>query len=259
MSCKERVWRTLETAQTGDRFSRVFDNFIITLIILNVLAVIVGTVAAVQQQFGIYLAYLEIVSVVVFSLEYAARVWSCTADPRYARPLRGRLRFILTPLALIDLVAILPSFLPFISVDLRSLRMLRLVRAAKLLRYMESLQLIGRVARAKRDELLATLAVLLFLLILTSSLMYYAEHPVQPDTFSDIPASMWWAVATLTTVGYGDAYPITSTGKVLGSIVAILGVGLFALPTAILGSGFLEELQKRKGRPACPHCGKLPM
>jgi voltage-gated potassium channel len=259
LTLKERVWRILETAQAGDRFSRVFDAFILVLIVLNVLAVILGTVTEVQQRFGTFLGYFEIASVVVFSLEYAARLWSCTTEPAYAHPLRGRLRFGLTPLALIDLLAILPFYLPFIGVDLRLLRMIRLFRVVKLVRYMESLQLMGRVIRSKKEELIATLAVLLLLLILTSSLMYYVEHPAQPEVFPDIPASMWWAVATLTTVGYGDAYPITSLGKIFGSMAAILGIGLFALPTAILGSGFLEELQKRKERHICPHCGKPPV
>jgi voltage-gated potassium channel len=258
MTLKERVWRILEMAQAGDRFSRAFDAFIFVLIVLNVLAVIFGTVTEVQRRFGTYLEYFEIASVAVFSLEYVARLWACTTEPAYAHPLLGRLRFGLTPLALIDLLAILPFYLPFIGADLRLLRMIRLFRAVKLVRYMESLQLMGRVIRSKKEELIATLAVLLLLLILTSSLMYYVEHPVQPEVFPDIPASMWWAVATLTTVGYGDAYPISSLGKILGSVAAILGIGLFALPTAILGSGFLEELQKRKERHVCPHCGKPP-
>jgi voltage-gated potassium channel len=256
MTRKERAWRILETAQAGDRLSRVFDAFIFGLIILNVLAIIIGTIAQVQHRFGTFLEYFEIVSVAVFSLEYVARLWSCTTEPAYARPLLGRLRFALTPLALIDLLAILPFFLLFAGVDLRVLRIFRLFRAVKLVRYMESLQLMGRVIRSRKEELLATVAVLLLLLILASSLMYYVENQVQPEVFPDIPSSMWWAVATLTTVGYGDAYPVSALGKLLGSFAAILGIGLFALPTAILGSGFLEELQRRKEPKACPHCGE---
>jgi voltage-gated potassium channel len=109
----------------------------------------------------------------------------------------------------------------------------------------------------KREELLVTLFVLLLLLLFASSLIYFAEHDAQPDIFSSIPAAMWWAVATLTTVGYGDVYPVTTVGKLVASVIAVLGIGMFALPTGILGAGFVEELQSRKRRPrTCPHCGK---
>lgn len=260
MALKQRVWQILEVDRAGDKVSRAFDVFIFTLIVLNVLAFILGTVEDIAREFGAYLDGFEQFSVAVFTLEYVARVWSCAAKPAYACPVIGRLRFMLTPLALVDLLAILPFYLPFVGIDLRFVRLLRLFRIfriAKLARYMESLQLLGRVFMQKKEELATTLVVLIFLLIFAASLMYYAEHPVQPQAFPDIPAAMWWAVATLTTVGYGDVYPVSPLGRLLGAVVAILGIGLFALPTAILGSGFLDEIQKkRKGSRVCPHCGK---
>lgn len=259
MSLKSRVWQILEVAQNGDRASRAFDVFIFTLIILNVAAMILGTVASIHEQFGVYLEWFEIISIVIFTVEYLARLWACTAEPEYAEPLRGRLRYALTPLALIDLLAVLPFYLPFVALDFRfarSLRLFRLFRIAKLARYMDSLKLLGRVVQRKKEQLISSLLVLFFLLIVASSLMYYAEHPHQPEAFPDIPTSMWWAVETLTTVGYGDVYPISPVGRILGTIVAILGIGIFALPTAILGSGFLEEIQKEKEQAVCPHCGK---
>jgi voltage-gated potassium channel len=137
---------------------------------------------------------------------------------------------------------------------LRVLRLLRIVRVAKLGRYSESIQVLGRVFAAKKEQLLSTLFILLMLLVISSCLMYDAERQAQPDRFSSIPAAMWWAVTTLTTVGYGDVCPVTPGGKVIASVIAILGIGMFALPTAILGSGFLEEIAPKK--PAkCPHCG----
>jgi len=256
---KQRVWQILEVDRAGDRFSRGFDLFIFTLIVLNACAFVLGTVEWVAREFGVWLDILERVSMVIFTVEYVARVWSCTANPAYARPLMGRLRFMATPLALIDLVALLPFYLPFIALDLRFMRLLRLLRIlriARLARYLQSLQLLGRVFMKKKEELAAALVVLFFLLVFASSFMYYAEHEVQPQAFPDIPSAMWWAVATLTTVGYGDVYPISPLGRLLGSVVAILGIGLFALPTAILGSGFLEEIQKQKNPAVCPHCGK---
>jgi len=259
MRLKKKVWQILEIAQPNDKLSRAFDAFLLALISLNVLATIVGTVDRVQHRFGVYLDWFELVSVLVFSVEYLGRVWACTVESAYSRPFRGRVRFVFTPLAIIDLLAIVPFYLPFLGADfrfLRTFRLVRLLRMLKLARYMNSLRLMGRVFRSKKEELLAALGLLAVLLIITSSAMYYVEHSVQPETFSDIPTSMWWAVSTLTTVGYGDIYPVSPLGRLLGSIVAILGIGVFALPTAILGSGFLEEVQKRKRKRTCPHCGK---
>ncbi len=175
---------------------------------------------------------------------------------KYHHPVTGRLRFTVTPLALIDLLAILPFYLTFLGIDLRFLRIVRILRIAKLSRYLSSLHLFIDVLRNRKEELIMTTTVLVLLLIISSSMMYYAEHDAQADVFSGIPATMWWAVATLTTVGYGDIYPVTGLGKLFGTGSAIVGIGLFALPTAILGSGFIEEINKRKEKQTCPHCGK---
>jgi voltage-gated potassium channel len=164
-------------------------------------------------------------------------------------------------MAIIDLVAILPFYLPLVGIDLRSLRVLRLLRIlriAKVGRYYSSLNLIKHVFQAKKEELVLTSAMMGLLLVVSSSLLYYCESAVQPDAFSSIPATMWWAVATLTTVGYGDMYPVTLLGRLLAGTIAILGIGMFALPTGILGAGFVEAIQKQKKElvQRCPHCGK---
>jgi voltage-gated potassium channel len=205
---------------------------------------------------GLFRAF-EIFSVAIFTVEYLLRLWSCTAAEKYSWPLMGRLRFTFTPLAIVDLLAILPFYLPQVDIDLRFVRIVRLFRIAKVGRYSRALSTFGRVAAAKRAELIAILSILVILLILASSLMYYAENDAQPDRFSSIPAAMWWGIATLTTIGYGDIYPITGVGKLLAGFVAVLGVGMFALPTGILGAAFVEEIQsaKRK-RSICPHCGR---
>lgn len=264
MASKRRLWEILEVAKPGDRTSRVFDITILSLICINVLAVIVGTVASVEARYGAALRLLELVSVVIFTVEYLGRVWSCTADPAYAGSLRGRLRFIISPMGLVDLLAILPFFLPFVGLDLRYVRVLRLfriVRIAKIGRYYASLQLIRAVLRDRREELVLTTALMGMLLVLSGSAMYYCEHEAQPQQFPDIPSTLWWAVTTLTTVGYGDVFPVTAQGKFVASVIAVLGIGMFALPTGILGAGFVEAIQKSKtGAPApiaaCPHCGK---
>lgn len=259
MSRKQRIWEILEVAKNGDTASRVFDVFILTLILLNVLAVIVGTVQSIQARFGGLLNAFEIFSVAVFSAEYLLRLWSCVVDPRFAHPITGRLKFVLTPLAIIDFLAIAPLFIALLGLDLRfirAVRLLRIFRVSKVGRYVAALGLLGRVIRSRREELVITSALMVILLVIASSFMYIVESPVQPEKFPNIPATMWWAVATLTTVGYGDVYPITALGKLLASVVAVLGVGLFALPAGILGSGFVQEINNRNGPRRCPHCGK---
>jgi voltage-gated potassium channel len=260
MSLQHRTWQILEPAGKGDAASRRFDAILLSLIALNVLAVIVESVPWVRRDFGWHLTRFEWFSIAVFSVEYLARLWSSPSDLRFRGAILGRLRFVRSPMAIVDLLAVLPFFLPFLGVDLRVarvLRLLRLFRAAKLWRYVRALGLLAGVVRSRREELVLTTVLLLALLLVASSLMYFAENQAQPEAFSSIPAAMWWAVATLTTVGYGDVYPVTVLGRLLASVVAVLGIGFFALPTAIVGSGFIEELGRRRhGRDRCPTCGQ---
>jgi voltage-gated potassium channel len=260
MNIRRRTWEILEAAKPGDTLSRAFDVFILSLIFLNVVAVIVGTVESIQQRYGTFLRLFEIVSVTVFTIEYAGRIWSCVVMSEFSGPLRGRARFAIRPMTLIDLLAVLPFYLPFLGLDfrfVRVVRLLRIVRIAKMGRYYSSLQMIGAVFQRKKEELILTSALMGILLVTSASIMYYCENAAQPQEFPDIPATLWWSVVTLTTVGYGDAFPVTPLGKFVASIIAILGIGMFALPTGILGAGFVEEIQKRRsGSRRCPHCGK---
>jgi len=258
---KKRVFEIVQVAAEDDLGSKVFDIFVMTLIALNVVAVILETVESLSAQYERLFHMFEIFSVVLFTIEYGLRVWTCNCDERFARPIQGRLRFILTPLALVDLMAILPFYLPmFISLDLRFLRAIRLLRVFRLLkmgRYSNALKTMGDVFRGKKEDLVIMVSAVLVLLVIASSLMYSVENEAQPDAFSSIPAAMWWAVSALTTVGYGDVCPVTTVGKVLGAVISVLGIGLFALPAGILASGFSEEIAKRRGnRTLCPHCGK---
>ncbi len=260
MNIKQRTWEIVEAAKVGDTTSRIFDVSILLLIFLNVIAVIVGSVQSVQDRWGNLLGAFEVFSVVIFTIEYLARFWSCTVDVRFSGPIRGRLRLALRAMSIVDLVSFLPFYLPFCGADLRAIRVLRLVRVLRVMkvaRYYASLDLIKHVFRSRKEELVLTSVLMGLLLIVSSSVLYYCENGVQPDVYSSIPATMWWSIATLTTVGYGDIYPITVVGKLSASIIAILGIGMFALPTGILGAGFVEAIQKKKaeGR-KCPHCGK---
>ncbi len=224
-------------------------------------AVILESVATIQAAYGTALRWFEIVSVLVFTAEYLLRMWSVTADSRYAHPLSGRLRFAFKPLPLIDLLAILPYYLLLVGIDLRvirALRIMRLLRIAKLGRYYAALRVIHRVIRNQKEELVLTMSVLLILLVISSALMFHAETAAQPENFPDIPTTMWWSIVTLTTVGYGDVYPVTAIGRVLAAIIAVFGIGMVALPAGIIGSGFVEEIQRKelKEGNCCPHCGK---
>ena len=242
--------------------AKVVDTFIVILILLNVAAMVIESVKRVYDAIPAWFLAFEYFSVAVFTVEYAARLWTCVEEPAYERPVLGRIRFALTPLAIVDMLAVLPFYLPFLSVDLRVLRMfrllriMRLMRVAKLARYSESLQMLMRVIRAKREQLMSAVSLLLIMLVVAATLAFYAESRAQPKAFSSIPAAMWWAAVTLTTVGYGDIYPVTVLGKIVGAMIAMTGIGMFALPTAILGAGFLEDLEQHKKARKCPHCGK---
>lgn len=260
MTVKTRVYKILEVASEDDTTSRAFDIFIMALIFLNVVAVILETVEGLAVLYAHIFSAFETVSVVVFTVEFLLRLWVCT-EGENGNSITKRLTFVVKPMSLIDLVAILPFYLPvMIPLDprfLRALRLFRLFRLFKMGRYSESLQTLGNVLKAKKEEMVVTFFVISLLLVFASSTIYYVEHDAQPEAFSSIPAAMWWGVATLTTVGYGDVYPITPFGKFLGAVIALLGIGMFALPAGILASGFAEELQKKRVKERiCPHCGK---
>ena len=221
-----------------------------TLIVLNVLAVITETVESIYVVYKVYFVGFEIFSVVIFSIEYFIRVWACTLNEKYRNSFWGRLKYIFSIEAIIDLLAILPFYLPLLlpinALFLRIFRMFRLLRIFKLGRYSTAFQMVVKAVQRRKEELLIVLTLVLVLLILSSSLMYYIEHEAQPDVFTSIPATMWWGVATLTTVGYGDVYPITPLGKLLGAFIAILGIGVFALPAGIIATSFESEISKKK-------------
>lgn len=257
---REQVQQLL-SGNTTSKTSRMVTVLLVGLITLNVLAVIIESVEGIYSAYKTWFDAFEVFSVAVFSLEYVLRLWACTNQPAYRHPVIGRLRFAFTPLALVDLFAVLPSLLTWGGVDLRALRVVRLARIARIAKlghYSKALQLMAQVVQRKRHELTISLMLMLVMLILASSLMYVVEHEQQPEAFSSIPATMWWAVATLTTVGYGDVTPVTAIGKVLGALIAIIGIGLFALPAGIVAAGFVELNEDvSSSLPShCPHCGK---
>ena len=254
---------------------------IMALIALSVIAVIFESDQYLSDTYHSWFYAFEVFAVSIFTLEYLGRAW--TADLKFKDLSRWQAirRFVFSPLALIDLLAIAPFYLELALVAygaqkildtrfLRVLRLMRLLRLFKLNRYNQSLKLIVKVVRDEREKMVITLFMVGILLILSSALMFTAEHDVQPDKFPNIYTSLWWSIATITTVGYGDVYPITPGGKILAGMIALLGIGLVALPTGILASSFVnylkdpgsqkeQEEKKEDEKPPldfCPYCGK---
>lgn len=246
-AARKRTYQILETAESGDITSRIVDLALMSLIAASGVAVILESVRSLAVPYGSYFFFFEVFTVGVFTVEYILRLWSCVEREKAQNPLSSRLRFAVTPLAIIDLLAILPSYLSlFLGADLRILRTLRLLRIFKFTRYSAALTMMIAVFRKEASAFGATLFILLVILVMASSGIYLVERDAQPQAFGSIPAAMWWAVATLTTVGYGDVTPITPLGKFFGACVTITGVGMVALPSGLLASGFSEELRLRR-------------
>ncbi|UTW04215.1 ion transporter [Amphritea atlantica] len=246
---RKLTYEILDIGNKQHTLGRVIDIFLIVLISLNVLFVILETLPSISALEHRWFYWFEVFSVIVFSIEYVARVWSCVEDEaiNHKHPVWGRLRYMLTPLALIDLIVILPFYLSMmLVVDLRFMRVLRLLRVFKLTRYSASMSLLLQVLHREARSIGAALFVLFMLIIVASSLIYFAEHHAQPEVFSSIPAAMWWAIVTMTTVGYGDVIPITVMGKIMASVISIMSLGIVALPAGLLASGFSEAIRERR-------------
>lgn len=259
---KRKIYILLHPEIGDSKWDKFINGFIITLILLSVTAVILETVPSIHDPYFIYFKIFDLFTVTVFTIEYILRVWSCTYDPRYRHSIKGRLKYMVSAYALIDLIAILPFYFHFIiGLDLREVRILRLLRFLRLFgltAYMKSAKMIKNVFVSRANELKLSLVLIFFLLIISACLIYFAEHLAQPKVFTSIPATMWWAVVTITSVGYGDMIPITIEGKILTGIITLSGLAIFALPAGIITAGFLEEMRKRKSprNTECPHCGK---
>lgn len=245
---RKRVYEIIETGRGEDRASNIFDGFIVTLILLNVFAFVAETVHEVEAAYRTQFRIFEIFSVAVFTLEYMARLWVAVEVPFLSRlsPLKARIEMAKRPALIIDLLAFLPFYLSQIfAIDLRMLRVLRLLRFLKLSRYSPAMHTLIRVLSNERRALAGAGLLLIAAMLFAASGMYYLEHAAQPEKFGTIPDAMWWAIATLTTVGYGDVSPITGLGRIFGGFVMIIGLCVLALPVAIISTGFAQELNRR--------------
>ncbi len=226
-------------------FSRKVEWFLIVLVILNVTAITLGTVRSIYSEVGTWLYWFEGFCVTVFTIEYLMRLYRAPSVEKYSDK-NGRVRYLFSGYALIDFFAIAPYFIAFfIGVNsntsfLRVMRVLTLFRLAKLLRYQKALRLIGGVLRSKSPELLVCGVLICLFIFISAALLYMLESEAQPEIFSSIPASLWWAVISVTTIGYGDIVPVTTIGKVVSGFLAFVGVALIAIPTSIIAGGFIE-------------------
>ena len=262
VSLRHRTFEIVEEAAPGDRPSRLFDRFLIVLISVNIAAVVLETVPSLHDRFALEFLVFEVISVIIFTVEYAVRVWVAPEHPSLKRhgPVMGRLRYAVSVSALIDLLAFLPFYLAiFFGADLRVLRVLRLLRFLKLMRYSSALMTLQRVLYDERRALVASLLIMFGLLIISSTAIYHAERHAQPEDFGSIPAAMWWSLATLTTVGYGDIVPVTLYGKMIGGVVMLFGLGMFALPLGIIAMGFSQEVNQRQFVVTPVMVGKVPL
>jgi voltage-gated potassium channel len=232
------------------------------LITVNTLAIILHTVPSLREKYDRLFTDFEMFSVIIFTIEYFLRIWSCVEKTNYEDPIKGRLKFAFSNWGLIDLLSILPFYISFFSTDFGFVRILRLLRILRLFRYSKyfhAISVIVKVVKDKKEELLLSMSFCMVLLLISSSLVYFVEHNAQPTVFKSIPDALWWGVNAMTTVGYGDMHPITPLGKVLGGLMAILGVCVFALPTGILAAGFNDHIHGEKHKHThvkCPHCGE---
>lgn len=259
---KKKVFEIIQPSENESISSKGFEIFIIGLILISVVGVFITTFP-ISDTFLRVLGYFELIAIIIFTIEYLLRIW--TADMLFSElsPVKARFRYLFSSMAIIDFIAILPFYLPMILpfnlLSIRVVRLARLLRLFKLNRYSLALASIGKIFKQKSNEICVSLFCVILLLIISSLLIFHVEHEAQPDKFKNAFSGLWWAVATLTTVGYGDIYPVTIAGKIFGACIAILGIGMVAIPTGILSAGFIEHLNSNKHDDEnnyCPHCGK---
>jgi voltage-gated potassium channel len=247
---KPAIYDIIRDDYKKNNISNLFDKTIIILIILNVLLVILDTFKLPEAVKSIF-STIEIISIIIFSIEYILRIWTSNYIYPNLKGFKARIKYFFTIMALIDLLSILPFFIPFIiPIDLRVLRIFRLFRLFRLLkfnRYTQAFSNIQSVIVNKSSQLLSSMFVLSLLMIISSIIMYNLESQVQPEVFKNAFSGFWWTLNTITTVGYGDIYPITIAGKILSGVISLLGIALVAVPTGIISAGFIESSDENRG------------
>ena len=243
---RQKVFSLLNPTPTSGDLHHIIDNVIVISVLLSVVSIILETVPWIHVPFQKTFYAIEIFTVVIFSIEYIGRVYSCCEEPKYQEPIMGRLKYMCTIGALIDLLAVAPFFIGLAfheAFDLRFLRVFRLSRLLKLTRYTGTLNTMYKAIYRERRVLFAAAFMMVLLVILTASLGFEFEHQAQPDKFDTIPDAMYWAVITLASVGYGDLTPITPMGKAMTVVISLIGIGIFAIPAGLMASAFTDQLR----------------
>ena len=243
---RQKVHALLFPSDFGGSLQGLFDSFIVIWVIISVLCVILESVSQIRYILNIQFIVIDAIAVGIFTIEYCLRLYSCVEIPKYRHPFTGRLQFAKSTSSIIDFLAILPFFLEIVLhylVDLRFLRVFRLMRLLKLTRYNGATSTLSKVIARELPVLCTSAFIMLLLVILTASLGYLFEHDAQPDKFENIPQAIYWAVITLASVGYGDITPVTGLGRLMTIMLALLGIGIFAIPAALLSSAFTDQLR----------------
>lgn len=245
---RHRAYEALDKGLAGSPAADAVHVTLIVLILVNVVAVILESVPTIAGTYGSLFVVVEIVSTAIFTIEYGVRLWTAPEHPllQSLKPLRARLRHAMSPAMVVDLLVILPFYVSLIGgIDLRFLLLLRLARFFKLARYSPGFASLTEALWSERRALGASLIIFIGVLVIAAAAMRLAEHDAQPDKFATIPDALWWAVITLTTVGYGDVFPVTPAGKLIAGVTAITGVAMLALPVGIIATAFAREIQRR--------------
>ena len=261
-SIRLKVYELLEPAAPSDTWSRLIDYFLVFLIIGNAVAFAIDTVDFIHEEWGDLINLFTVFSIVIFTFEYVLRIWSSVEvlHGQNVPDWQKRIKHFFHPLQLIDLAVLVTfwfaSFLPY---DLRVLRIVRLVVFFRMARYSPALQTLGAVIQSEWQALVSTLMIMFSLVLIAATGIYFIERDIQPEVFGNVPAATWWAIATLTTVGFGDVVPITPLGKIFGGLVMIFGLGMFALPIGILSTGFAQHSNQRNFVRTWKQIARIPL
>ena len=259
LELRQKAYRQLEPTAWRRKGLSPVNHFLVYLIIIAVIEAVLDTEPVISRGRELLLNNIEFGLGIIFLVEYVARAWVAVENPRFAKYRYPRLRYMVTPMAIIDLLAILPALFAFggaSSLVLRFFRVMRMLRLAKLGRTSKAFKLLREAFIQKRQEFALILGMLMVTILVAGSLLYWAEGGDQPDKFGSIPRAMWWAIVTLTTVGYGDSFPITPLGKFLAGVIAIMGVMLIALPTGLFAASFTEAMEKEREEDAAEEAEK---
>jgi len=243
---RQRVHALVFPSEYGGTLHNMFDTFIVIWVIISVLAVILESVHSIHYLLSLEFLILDAIAVSIFTLEYCLRLYCCVEEPGYQKAVSGRLKLAKSTSSIIDLLAIAPFFLEVFLhhlFDLRFMRVFRLLRLLKLTRYTGATNSLSKVIVREWPVMAASAFIMLLLVVMTASLGYLFEHEAQPEKFENIPQSIYWAVITLASVGYGDISPITPAGRAMTIVLAFIGIGIFAIPAALLSSAFSDQLK----------------